>query len=129
MTASFEGASPRFGAGYGEGQRSGRGGGRSGRARSPLAFAALAVLLCSSLAACASAQQDGTAGNATDAAAATDDVTVIGTFPADTHPAIVYPVADIANRDFPAEGEFLDYLRGSEAKKIFEREGFLVVSE
>lgn len=65
---------------------------------------------------------------ATDAVAE-DDVTVVGTFPADTHPPIVYPAADLAHRDFPAETAFLDYLRGSEARTAFERQGFVVVAE
>ncbi|MEN9063525.1 molybdate ABC transporter substrate-binding protein [Ponticoccus litoralis] len=65
---------------------------------------------------------------ATDAAAQ-DRVTVVGTFPADSHPPIVYPAGDLANRDFPAETEFLDYLRGPEARAAFERQGFVVVSE
>ncbi|MEZ5846927.1 MAG: molybdate ABC transporter substrate-binding protein [Geminicoccaceae bacterium] len=65
---------------------------------------------------------------ATDAAAE-DNVTVVGTFPADSHPPIVYPAADLANRDFPAETEFLDYLRGPEARAAFERQGFVVVAE
>ncbi|MCR8549122.1 molybdate ABC transporter substrate-binding protein [Salipiger sp. P9] len=65
---------------------------------------------------------------ATDAAAE-DSVSVVGTFPADSHPPIVYPAADLANRDFPAETEFLDYLRGAEARAAFERQGFVVVAE
>lgn len=63
---------------------------------------------------------------ATDAAAE-GNVTIVGTFPADTHPPIVYPAADLANRDFPAEVEFLDYLRGPEARAAFERQGFTVL--
>jgi molybdate transport system substrate-binding protein len=65
---------------------------------------------------------------ATDAVAE-DNVTLVGTFPADSHPPIVYPAADLANRDIPAETEFLDYLRGPEARAAFERQGFVVVSE
>jgi len=65
---------------------------------------------------------------ATDAAAE-PDVTVVGTFPADTHPPIVYPVADLATRATPAEAEFLDYLRGPEARAAFERQGFTVLVE
>jgi len=64
---------------------------------------------------------------ATDAAA-TDTVTVIGTFPAGSHPAIVYPVADLANRDTEAEGEFLTWLRGPEARAAFERQGFRMLA-
>ncbi|TYC64646.1 molybdate ABC transporter substrate-binding protein [Stappia sp. BW2] len=63
---------------------------------------------------------------ATDAVAE-DNVTVAGTFPADSHPPIVYPVADLANRDFPAEAEFLAYLRGPDAREAFERQGFVVL--
>lgn len=65
---------------------------------------------------------------ATDAVAE-GDVTVVGTFPAETHPTIVYPAADLANRDFPAETEFLDFLRSEEARAAFERQGFVVVAE
>jgi len=64
---------------------------------------------------------------ATDAVAE-KNVTVVGTFPADSHPPIVYPAADLANRDFPAEAEFLAYLRGTEAREAFERQGFVVVA-
>src|SRR6056297_844115 len=63
---------------------------------------------------------------ATDAAAE-DTVSIVGTFPADTHPPIVYPAADLANRDTPAETEFLEYLRGPEARAAFERQGFTVL--
>jgi len=63
---------------------------------------------------------------ATDAAAE-DSVTVVGTFPADTHPPIVYPAADLATRDTDAESAFLDYLRGPEARAAFERQGFAVI--
>ncbi|MFV0333596.1 MAG: molybdate ABC transporter substrate-binding protein [Tropicimonas sp.] len=65
---------------------------------------------------------------ATDAVAE-DNVTVIGTFPAETHPPIVYPAADLASRDTEAESEFLDYLRGPEAREAFERQGFVVVTQ
>lgn len=65
---------------------------------------------------------------ATDAVAE-NDVTVVGTFPAGTHPPIVYPVADIANRDVPAETQFLEFLRGPEAREAFERQGFAVVQQ
>lgn len=65
---------------------------------------------------------------ATDAAAE-DRVTVVGTFPADTHPPIVYPAADLANRDGPAEAAFLVYLRGAQARATFERQGFTVLAQ
>lgn len=65
---------------------------------------------------------------ATDAAAA-DSVTVIGTFPEDTHPPIVYPVADLATRDTPAEAAFIAYLRGDAARAAFARQGFTILSD
>lgn len=60
---------------------------------------------------------------ATDALAE-DRVTVVGTFPTDTHPPIVYPAADLANRGGPAEADFLDFLRGPQAQAVFVRHGF-----
>lgn len=65
---------------------------------------------------------------ATDAVA-DDNVTVVATFPKDSHPPIVYPAADIAGGDTGAEAEFLDYLRGPVARAAFERQGFVVVTE
>jgi molybdate transport system substrate-binding protein len=55
-------------------------------------------------------------------------VTVIGTFPADTHPPITYPVAAMAASDSPLTGTFLDYLRGPEARAAFEAQGFAVMA-
>ena len=63
---------------------------------------------------------------ATDAAAE-DAVTVVGTFPADSHPPIIYPAAALADRDGPAQAAFLDYLRGADARLAFERQGFTVL--
>ncbi len=63
---------------------------------------------------------------ATDAAA-DPSVRVVATFPADSHPPIVYPAAltkDSQNPDAPA---FLAYIRGVAAKPFFERQGFTVI--
>lgn len=65
---------------------------------------------------------------ATDAVA-DDRVTVVATFPADTHPPIVYPVAALSESDNPLKSAFLDYLRGDAAREAFERQGFVVVAE
>lgn len=65
---------------------------------------------------------------ATDAIAG-DNISLIATFPADTHPPIVYPAADLSNRDTPQEALFLEFLRGPQAREAFERQGFLVVTE
>lgn len=51
-------------------------------------------------------------------------VTVIGTFPAGSHPPIIYPAAitkDATNADAAA---YLDFLKSPEAAKIFADEGF-----
>ena len=65
---------------------------------------------------------------ATDAAAE-DDVTVVGTFPAGTHPPILYPAAALNQSDNPLTRPFLDFLRGPDARAAFERQGFAVVAE
>lgn len=64
---------------------------------------------------------------ATDAAAS-DNVSVVGTFPERSHPPIVYPVAVVADSKKKATASgFLNYLTSSEAKQVFEREGFTVI--
>jgi molybdate transport system substrate-binding protein len=50
-------------------------------------------------------------------------VRVIGTFPDDSHPPIVYPVAATATAKPEAES-YLAYLRSAAAKAAFERYGF-----
>jgi molybdate transport system substrate-binding protein len=65
---------------------------------------------------------------ATDAAA-DDAVTVIGTFPTDSHPPIIYLAAAIAGRDNPATAEFLTYLRTPAARAAFELQGFAVIGD
>ncbi len=65
---------------------------------------------------------------ATDAAA-DDNVTVAGAFPADTHPPIVYPAAAVAASRNPLNRRFLAWLRGPAARAAFERQGFAVAFE
>jgi molybdate transport system substrate-binding protein len=50
-------------------------------------------------------------------------VKIVGTFPADSHPPIIYPVAATATAK-PEARQYLDYLRSSAAKAVFERYGF-----
>ncbi len=64
---------------------------------------------------------------ATDALAE-DDVTVIGRFPSDSHPPIVYPVAGLANRTSPATTQFFNLLRSPDGRAAFERQGFGVTA-
>lgn len=65
---------------------------------------------------------------ATDAAA-DPQVRVVATFPEDSHPPIIYPVAvtkDSANSDAHA---FLAYLRSGAARSAFEKQGFTVLNK
>jgi molybdate transport system substrate-binding protein len=55
-------------------------------------------------------------------------VKIIGTFPADSHPAIVYPVAATPTAK-PEAVAYLAYLRSMTAKAIFERYGFTFLIE
>jgi len=50
-------------------------------------------------------------------------VKVVGTFPADSHPAIIYPVAATATAK-PEAKAYLDYLRSQAAKAVLEKYGF-----
>lgn len=65
---------------------------------------------------------------ATDAAAE-DDVAVIGTFPADSHPPIIYPVAAVAASESALKADFLEFLRNPEARAALTRYGFALVAE
>jgi molybdate transport system substrate-binding protein len=51
-------------------------------------------------------------------------VRVVGTFPADSHPPITYPVAIVAGRASPPVQRFFDFLQASAAAEIFDRFGF-----
>ena len=51
-------------------------------------------------------------------------VKVVGTFPADSHPSIIYPVAATAGAS-PEAKAYLDYLHSSAAKAVLEKYGFV----
>ena len=61
-------------------------------------------------------------------AAADPKVKIIGTFPENTHPPIIYPIALTANATHPDAAAFLAYIRSAKAKPIFEAQGFTVIS-
>lgn len=63
---------------------------------------------------------------ATDAAAE-DAVTVVATFPEETHPPIVYPAALTAESTNTRAQAFLAYLSSEAARPLFERQGFAVL--
>jgi molybdate transport system substrate-binding protein len=50
-------------------------------------------------------------------------VKIVGTFPADSHPAIIYPVATTTTAKAEA-ADYLAFLRSTAAKTIFEKYGF-----
>ncbi len=50
-------------------------------------------------------------------------VKIVGTFPADSHPPIIYPVAATATAK-PEATSYVSFLRSSAAKAIFEKYGF-----
>ena len=63
---------------------------------------------------------------ATDANAQ-DNVTIIATFPPDSHPPITYPVAVLAGRGGAGVDAFVAYLRSDAARTILERQGFVAL--
>jgi molybdate transport system substrate-binding protein len=61
-------------------------------------------------------------------AAADANVAIIGTFPQNSHPPIVYPIALTASSTSPDAAAFLDYVRSAKARPLFEAQGFTVLS-
>jgi molybdate transport system substrate-binding protein len=55
------------------------------------------------------------------------NVKVVGTFPPDSHPPIVYPFAATAGAKLPA-ARYLAFLRSAAAKATFERYGFTLLA-
>jgi molybdate transport system substrate-binding protein len=55
-------------------------------------------------------------------------VKVIGTFPADSHPPIVYPAALTASLR-PEARKYLEFLQSPAARVIFEKRGFTVIGK
>ena len=59
-------------------------------------------------------------------AVAEPSVKIVATFPADTHPPIVYPMALVAGSTDPDAPALAAYLRGPAARAEFEAQGFTV---
>jgi molybdate transport system substrate-binding protein len=59
-------------------------------------------------------------------AAAEPKVRVVASFPEDTHPPIVYPMA-LTTTTGPGAAEFAAYLRSPAARPLFEKQGFTVL--
>jgi molybdate transport system substrate-binding protein len=64
---------------------------------------------------------------ATDAAA-DDNVTIVATFPVDTHPPILYPAALLTTAADAADRAFFDALSGDAADAIFSAAGFTILN-
>lgn len=62
---------------------------------------------------------------ATDAAIA-KNVTVVATFPADSHPPVEYPIALVKGQDTPAAKSFFAFLQSPQAKEVYKKYGFAV---
>ena len=60
---------------------------------------------------------------ATDAAAE-PNVKVVATFPDDSHPAILYPIAITSGSKQPETSKFVEYIKGADARPIFAAQGF-----
>jgi molybdate transport system substrate-binding protein len=54
-------------------------------------------------------------------------VKIVGFFPAETHPPIIYPIALTAGSTNPGAAAFLAYLESAKARPLFEKQGFTVL--
>jgi molybdate transport system substrate-binding protein len=61
-------------------------------------------------------------------AAADKGVKVIGTFPAGSHPPIIYPVGVVASSKNPGADDYRKYLSGAAARTVFQKHGFTIVA-
>jgi len=59
-------------------------------------------------------------------AASDKDVKIVGIFPQDTHPPIIYPIAAVVSSTNPAALGYLAYLKSRAARPTFEKHGFTV---
>jgi molybdate transport system substrate-binding protein len=62
-------------------------------------------------------------------AAAEPNVRIVGTFPAGSHPPIIYPVALTKDAKSPDAKAFLDLLKSTKARPAFEKQGFEVLGK
>ena len=60
-------------------------------------------------------------------AAADPNVRIVGTFPAGSHPPIIYPMALLASSTTPDAEAFVAYLKSPAARPLFEKQGFVVL--
>ncbi|MEY9168337.1 molybdate transport system substrate-binding protein [Sinorhizobium fredii] len=60
-------------------------------------------------------------------ATADPGVKVVGTFPEDSHPPIIYPIAITAESKNPDSAAYLEYVKSPRAAALFEAQGFIVL--
>jgi len=60
-------------------------------------------------------------------AAAEPNVKIVGTFPADSYPPVIYPAAETRESKTADAKLFLDHLKSSKARTAFEKQGFTVL--
>ncbi|MDK1375410.1 MULTISPECIES: molybdate ABC transporter substrate-binding protein [unclassified Sinorhizobium] len=60
-------------------------------------------------------------------AVADPGVTVVGTFPEDSHPPIIYPIAITADSKSPDTAAYIEFVRSAKAAAFFEAQGFTVL--
>jgi molybdate transport system substrate-binding protein len=60
-------------------------------------------------------------------ATADDGVKVVGVFPDDSHPPILYPIAALRESKNADTGAALAYLKSAAAQAIFEKQGFVIL--
>jgi molybdate transport system substrate-binding protein len=54
-------------------------------------------------------------------------VQVVGTFPDNTHPPIIYPIAVVAASTNPGDSAYVAFLKSPTTRPIFEKQGFTVL--
>jgi molybdate transport system substrate-binding protein len=59
-------------------------------------------------------------------AVADKGVKILGTFPDNTHPPIVYPIAAVASSTNPGNAAYIAYLKSPSSRGVFEKQGFTV---
>jgi len=60
-------------------------------------------------------------------AASDPGVAIVGTFPADSHPPIIYPAATTTDSKNPDTAAYFDFLKSAKAALFFEHEGFTII--
>jgi molybdate transport system substrate-binding protein len=61
-------------------------------------------------------------------AASDPSVKIVGTFPENSHPPIIYPIAMTKDSSKPEAQAFLAYIRSPAARPAFERQGFTILT-